>query len=456
MNDSIQRYRQALNFLNEGLIRQAVPVSSGKKTRREWMLEFLDDCQHPERSFPAVHVTGTSGKGSTALMIAEILRAAGYLTGFHPSPYLQVATEKFWCDGRYASAGEFADLVDWVRPIAAAWNRPDVPRHGLAAVAMTLEFFRRRRVEVGVVEVGVGGRDDITNVLNTIVGVITNIGLDHLKTLGPTRRDIAHHKAGILKPGIPAVISQGPGTEYILEALEPKGIQPRIIDFEQSCRKIELEFERSRFDFYGRRFQIAALEVPIPGKFQCYNAALAISAAECLVDQGYRIGETEIRQGLAQVRFPGRLEIIPAQPKVLLDGAHNQDKLRGLAQFIRPIRRQTRGRVIMLFGALESRNAAELVAEVVDVADTVIVTEPQVYGKPSHTASELARFFPAGKVHSCESDPNIALKTALALSQPDDLLVITGSLYLVGQLRGHWYPADEVLLQQNSFPPGQC
>ncbi|MCA9671519.1 MAG: hypothetical protein KC503_38240, partial [Myxococcales bacterium] len=213
MSDEVRAYEAANAYLNEGLIRLAASLAprdsdaldgphgaarlvGPQLSRRLRMLRFLPRLGHPERTFPAVHVGGTSGKGSTATLIAELLHAHGVGTGLHVTPYLQVCTEKLWARGRYASGRELASLVEWVRPHAEACRGADVPMHGMASVAITLEHYRREAVAVGVVEVGVGGHNDITNVLDTRVAVIGAVGLDHLKTLGPGIDDIAWHKAG--------------------------------------------------------------------------------------------------------------------------------------------------------------------------------------------------------------------------------------------------------------------
>jgi hypothetical protein len=206
------RYQAANHYINEGLIRlrpdepsDAASVAK-QRTRREWMLSFLPRLGDPQRAFEAIHVAGTSGKGSVCAMVAEILRAGGVRAGLHISPYLQVATEKLWVDGLLATVEQYEALIEWLRPHAEACRGPDVPMHGMGSVAIFLEHFRREAVQLGVVEVGVGGGSDLTNVLETRVAAITNVGPDHLKTLGPTLEDVARHKAGIITPGCRAVV----------------------------------------------------------------------------------------------------------------------------------------------------------------------------------------------------------------------------------------------------------
>ena len=222
------RYQQANDYINQGLIRREAELPPSRRTRQQWMQWWLPQLEDPQLSFPAIHVAGTSGKGSVAIMIAEILRAANYRVGLHPTPYLQVATEKLWVDGRYASTEQFESLVQWIRPHAERVRAADVPLHGMASVALFLEHFRHQHVDWGVVEVGVGGRHDLTNVLDTKLAVVTNVGLDHLRTLGPTIEDIAWHKAGIIKAGCQAVVHARDSNDPALRAAETQAVEQGV------------------------------------------------------------------------------------------------------------------------------------------------------------------------------------------------------------------------------------
>jgi dihydrofolate synthase/folylpolyglutamate synthase len=221
---SFARYLEAEHKINEGLIRLEQSLENTPRhdphAKREEMRRFLASCGNPQAGIPAVHVTGTSGKGSVAAVTAGILQHAGLSVGLHVSPYLQAATEKLMVNGVLASSDEFADLVDWILPLALERLHPNTPAsiHGMASVAIAFEHFRRHKVDVMVCEVGCGGRFDLTNYLDTIVAVVTNVGLDHTATLGPCIEDIAWHKAGVVQKGAYTVCgAQGRARDIVQE-----------------------------------------------------------------------------------------------------------------------------------------------------------------------------------------------------------------------------------------------
>jgi dihydrofolate synthase/folylpolyglutamate synthase len=431
-------YEHANHYLNEGLIRTETPEAPNPRTRREWMEWFLPRLGHPERRFEAIHVAGTSGKGSVAVMLAEILRAAGIRAGLHVSPYLQVCTEKLWIDGRHASPAELAELVAWIRPVCEASRGPHVPLHGMASVAVFLEHFARGQVELGVVEAGVGGRSDLTNVLRTRVAVITALGLDHVRTLGGDLASIAWHKAGIIKPGCRAVVLDGPAVPAAREEARRAAVPLRIV---------------RPGDLGGLR----GVELAMPGRFQLENASLALAALEALDDP--RVTEEHVRTGLARARLPGRLELIPASPcPVLLDGAHNPDKLGAMLGALEGL---TYRRLHVVYGALGSRTPDAQIERLAALAHRLVVTEPAVYQKTARPADEIARV--ARRVArgagehaevAVERRALVALDEALAHASEEDLVLVTGSLYLCGEVRERWYPAAEVVERRSSWWEG--
>jgi dihydrofolate synthase/folylpolyglutamate synthase len=420
----IDRYFEAEYYLNQGLIRTSLPDEAPNITRREWMLRFLDDLGHPEAGFPSVHIAGTSGKGSTAVMLAEILRSAGYKTGLHITPYLQVATEKLWYDGKYASAEEFIDLIEWIKPVCEKWKNPEVPLHGMTSFGICLEYFRRKKVDIAVIEAGVGGRDDITNVLNSCLSVITPIGLDHIKTLGETINSIAGHKAGILKPKVPAVVFEGPGKKVISAEAEKAGSPIEWVNPDQ-----------------------ITLSAPenMPGKFQSLNALMAKTAAKILGNNGNKISNSAISEGLAHARIPGRLEKLEDSPEVYIDGAHNHQKLKNLfAEF-------SGKKFLLLYGMLASKVNPEVLELLKSLNRKIIFTKPQVYGKESLDPQTILKYFPPGLTQYISS-PSKALKYAKRIAEPNELIIAAGSLYLAGNIREIYYSSQKVLLSQTSWP----
>lgn len=428
MHDGIyKKYIECEQYINEGLIRDVVPAAK-KPTSREWMLKFLDDIGHPEAAFPAVHIAGTSGKGSTAMMVAEILRAAGYKVGLHTSPYLQVATEKMWFNGSYASAGEFIELVEWIRPVCEKWRSPDVPLHGLASFGVSLEYFRRKKVDIAVIETGVGGRDDITNVLGTILSVITPIGIDHTKTLGPTIESIAEHKAGIIKPGANVIAFHGPGSDVISTTAQ-----------------------RCNVDIAWVGGPSKVFETRMPGVFQNVNSGIAATAAHALRKRGLNITAGDMVEGIKNARLPGRMEKVGVAPDIILDGAHNYQKLSALFSEFEETNK------VVVFGLLETKLSDEILDLLCGLDSKIIFTKPNVYGKPALEPDFILRAL-SNKMAGISDklyyrqDAQAAMDLAYEIAQKNDKILVTGSLYLVGNARELFYSSKDILFAQTSWP----
>ena len=295
--------------------------------------ELLASLGNPEKSLKFVHIAGTNGKGSTAAFIAAVLQKAGYRTGLYTSPYIRCFNERMQVDGACITDAELVCLTDEIRPFADAMTDPPTEFEIITALAM--QFFRDRKCDIVVLETGLGGELDSTNVIGTPeVAVITAIGYDHVKELGPTLEDIVMAKAGIIKSGGDVVIYGG---EQAVEAVfkqvsQQRGARLRFTDFARITRS-EISLEGAEFDFYpyGR------LSIPLAGTYQPKNAAVAISALEVLRERGYTISGRDIAAGLSSVRWPGRFEVLGRDPVFVLDGAHNPqgagaavDSLRGL------------------------------------------------------------------------------------------------------------------------------
>ena len=410
MKDLIhQKYFQAEKYLNEGLIRSETPDAPPPSTRREWMLRFLDDLGHPERAYPSIHIAGTSGKGSVALMIAEGLRKTGRRIGLHTTPYLQVATEKLWVDGKYASRREFIELVEWIRPICERWRSPEVPLHGMASFGICLEYFRRQMIDIAVMETGVGGRDDLTNVLKTQLSVITPIGIDHVKTLGETIELIAEHKAGIIQEGVPVVAWRGAGSDVIERAAQSKGSPLTWV-----------ESTTNHFIDINRSIANAALQQmkhPVPDP-------------ECFIS------------------LPGRMEVVQEDPTIILDGAHNAQKLEALFKTISKIPDRD---PVLVFGMLRNKLQPEILELLRNYEGPIVLTAPEVYGKESLPPEELAKSIGRSDL-ILESGPINALEKAKALVSSKGAILVTGSLYLVGNVRESFYSGAKVLEERTSWP----
>jgi dihydrofolate synthase/folylpolyglutamate synthase len=412
-------YRQALGVLNGELLRgrdEVVCALSRRDRRPEAHRvagELFRELGDPQRAYPAIHVTGTSGKGSVCWAIAHLLRSAGLRVGLHVSPYLQVATEKIWIDGRYIDGSAFARIVARMAPAVRRYRTDDCPAtvHGMASAAVAFEAFRRARVDVAVIEACCGGRFDVTAHLRTRVAVVTSVGDDHLDVLGPTVRDVAWHKAGILRRGAAAVSGvSGPAREVVRREARSLGVALHEVPTR------------------GRNVVVANRELA--------RAAVAAFGARPLETSGLPV-------------FPGRLETVSLRPRVVLDVAHNPQKARGLVRSLPP----AAGRTVLVAGVLRGKHPAELFRALARRCRSVVFTEPDVRGKPAYPAEELlAAFGPLFEDAAARSAAARALGAAIVRAGSRGTVLVTGSAYLVGALRGRWYPDRRVLVERSSWP----
>ena len=420
------------------------------------MAALLRELGDPHLAYPVVHVAGTSGKGSVCTFVAGVCRASGLKTGSHLTPYLQTPLEKLVVNDQLASREELVELVEWFerrRDSVRASGLVSEPRYGPTWVALTFEYFRRRNVDIAVIEAGAGGRYDLTNVVVPVVAAVTSVGLDHVLSLGPTVLDIARHKAGVFKQGAPAIaIDTG---DDVLASLnrhaEEAGavfqpIRPGVHFWPEAVTE-----GRDRLTYVGRNFSVRKAELGLLGAHQVENAAVACAIADAMADAGYPITQGSVEQGLAAARLPGRWETVSDSPNVVLDGAHNPDKAAALAAVLRERKRGRRLAVVV--GVLGYKAAAEIVDELASAADLFLVTEPAVYRKASLSAVDLGRMARSTGVETLvRAKPLEALDAAVDWAGPDGMVCVTGSLYLVGQVRERWYLGREIDSQRTPYP----
>lgn len=457
MSSALEQYQRAERYVNSLIMGPPSPpagtppeeIRARAVARLDRLRAFLSFLGDPQRQYRTIHIAGTSGKGSTSTFTASILTAAGFRTGTHVSPYLQVATEKLQIDGQIVPASRYASLVDSMRERVEAWVAAghERPNYGEFWVAMTYRYFAEEQVDVAVIEVGAGGRFDVTNVIEPDVAAITSIGYDHTVTLGSTLPEIAWHKAGIIKPGSIAISAVSePEALPVIEA------EARLQGSELRRVRLGIEYDIVESDERGTSFMDTAsgrrFRVRLPGTFQAANAATAVAITRAF--DAERVSDDDITTGLDAARFPGRMETVQREPLVLLDGAHNPEKVASLVRNLDalfPDRRR-----ILIFGALESKNYQEMLESLLPRTDILIATAPYVFAKPSTSASEIAALAPANLAVEAIDDPIAAADRAVELAGPNDLVVITGSLYLVGNVRERWYPSERILEQGTCWP----
>ena len=396
----------------------------------------------PDRAYPSAHIAGTNGKGSTAAFLESILRHAGFRTGLNTSPHLERINERIRISGKEISDQAFAESLTRIQALIeellAAGKLRAHPTYFECVTAMAFEYFARERVDFAVFEVGLGGRLDATNILSPVVTIITRIDFDHENFLGHSLNEIAAEKAGILKPGVPIILAdqQPEAREVILTRAKSLGcevIEPAQI-FRVDRKSIQDGRLRARVmeAASGQIFEIAP---SLPGRFQLQNSLNALAAARLLQDRGLKIAADAVTQGIANTVWPGRLEKLQSGPDVYCDGAHNPGAARELAHFLE---QNFSGRKIwLIYAALRDKAVDEVAGLLFPHAAELIFTAPRTSRAVSATQlAEIAGHHAAR--FSVIPDAERALEHALAQAAPEDAIFITGSLYLVGQLRHYW------------------
>lgn len=410
-------------------------ASFGIKPGMERIEALMDRLDHPERAYRVIHVTGTNGKGSVCAMITSVLENAMLKVGRYSSPHLIDYTERIYCGGRDISRDDFARAADVVRAAAEAMKADglEAPTEFELLTAMAFWHFREQHVDYAVVEVGLGGLLDSTNVVEPVVSVITNVAMDHMAYLGDTLEKIAHQKAGIIKEGIPVVTAA-------------QHIPLKTI-------KKEAHEKKSRLYFYGRDFEIDSrskyqhgqivvvrrkdvakdlekglLFVPFVGPHQAVNAAVAAMALTIVMKQDDRINENDLREGLARTRWMGRFEIHDVRGiPVVFDGAHNPAGAEALSESL--AEQYPDKRRLIVFASLQDKDTDEVISLLVRKDDKVFLTEAPT--PRARKTSELAGMFTCEK----KEEPSVsqALSDAVAEAKDGDMVLVCGSLYILGE-----------------------
>jgi len=393
----------------------------------------------PQAKFPSVHVAGTNGKGSTAAMIDTVLRESGLRTGLYTSPHLERINERIQLCGQPVPDDEFAHsfavVHDLIERLLATGELGAHPTYFECLTAMAFETFARQKVEYAVLEVGMGGRLDATNIVTPEVAVITQIDFDHEDYLGHSIEQIAGEKAAIVKPGVPVVLAiERPRARKVVERRAAEAGAP-VIEIDRDFRLENVRDEDGRYRATavhidsGEAFE---LNLSLAGRYQLRNALAALAAARIVARMGQPVTRESIERGIARTRWPGRLERFGEQPAIYLDGTHNPAGARELAEFWD---KHFEGRrVLLVYGAMRDKAVDEIAGLLFPRAVQVILTQPR-QGR-AISVDTLAAMTGHLAEH-CEKigDPADALRRALKLAGPEDVVFVTGSLYLAGDLR---------------------
>ena len=378
---------------------------------------LLAALENPHQDFPAVQIAGTNGKGSTAVMLESICRAAGIRTGLFTSPHLISITERISIDGEQVSEADFARLTTQVKETAEELVKQGkmetLPTFFEQVTAIALLAFREAKVELAILETGLGGRLDSTTAARADIVAITPVAMDHEEYLGHTLAEIAAEKAAIIRPGVVAIIApqQKDVLDVIVRRCEASGVAPKLV-------------EPSRHE---------NLSIGLRGRHQIENAATAIALAEALGEKGFAISREAIIKGVATARHPGRLELWEGPPRILFDGAHNPAAARALRDYLNEFVTQP---ITMIFGAMRDKALTEMAAVLLPVADQLILTE---LDNPRAASFDMLRLavpgdFAQASIHRASS-ADAAARIAKEMTPANGLICVTGSLYLVGALQ---------------------
>ena len=412
--------QQAIEYIHSVFWKGSIPGLGRTQT-------LLNKMGNPQDSLKFVHIAGTNGKGSTAAMTASILRKAGYRTGLYTSPYIYRFHERIQIDGQQISDEDLVAVTEYVKPLADSME--ECPTEFELVCCIAFEYFKRKNCDIVVLEVGMGGEFDATNVIKTPeVAVITNIGLDHTDYLGSTVEEIARTKAGIFKEMGHAVVYRGaPSVEQV---------------FEDVCREKNVALTKADFDslrlrshdLFGQTFDCGKrkdIRLPLLGDHQLHNASVVLSVADTLIENGWKITEQNIYDGIREVSWPGRFDIVCREPLFIIDGGHNPQCIEAL---IKNIEDYLQGRkVIALTGVLADKDYGDMYKPVMPLIEQFVCITPDNPRKLEAQDLALHLQKAGAKAIACQSTREGVIR-AMELAGKDGAILCFGSLYSIGAI----------------------
>ena len=412
---------QAIAYIHSVFWKGSIPGLGRTQT-------LLEKMGNPEKKLKFIHIAGTNGKGPTAAMTASILQKAGYRTGLYTSPYIYRFNERMQVNGEQIGDEEVCQITEFVKPLADSMEESPTEFELVSCIAF--EYFLRQNCDIVVLEVGMGGALDSTNVIPCPeVAVITNIGLDHTEVLGDTVEKIAETKSGIFKENGSAVVYRStPSVEAVYERIcKEKNVTLHKADFDSLKGK--------GHDLFGQVFDCGSrkdLVLPLLGDHQLHNASVVLSVADALIEQGWRITEEHIRLGLRDVSWPGRFDVVSRDPLFIIDGGHNPQCIEALVKNIQDYLQDKK--VIALTGVLADKDYGEMYRPVMSLVDRFVCVTPPNPRKLE--AAELAEHLhkAGANATACETVEE-GVRTALSLAGEDGAVLCFGSLYSIGAIR---------------------
>ena len=446
----VESYEQAIEFLfsRVNYERLSGMQYTGDDFKLDRMRELLRRLGDPQETIPAVHIAGTKGKGSTAAMTAQILSAAGIRAALFTSPHISAFEERMAVAGVNPARHELVELVRQLADVVTDLDKTPgqmSPTYFEIATALAWLYFCERRAEIAVLEVGMGGRLDATNLCRPAVSIITSISRDHTRQLGSRLDQIAREKAGIVKPLVPVVsgVTSDPARSVIVEVCQSRNAPLFELgrDFGYRYQAPTVGSGNTPDDSSAPTVDIETpgktwrnLALPLVGEHQARNLALAVVAAQRLQEQGWKISDAAVELGLAQLRWPGRIEVLSRQPTVIVDAAHNWEAVAALLRTLDesfPARRR-----VLVFAATRDKDVLGMLRQLLPRFDTVVVTCFQ--NNPRHVPVEalvsMVRGLTDQPLHAA-ADAAAAWKLARRFASGDDLICVTGSFFIAAEMR---------------------
>ena len=429
-------YSQAEEYLNSFTNYEQIPgisyVQPGYSLKH--VEELLNRMGNPQLAARTIHIAGTKGKGSVSAMIAQVLSSSGYKTGLYTSPHFHTLRERISIDGSLIPEAEFAAAMAEIKPFIESMRKDTAFRqltYFEALTALAFAYFKKKQVGFQVLEVGLGGRLDATNVARPIICIITPISLDHTQILGNSLEEIAREKAGIIKPGCWVVLSPQPeeAASVISDICREKEAKVVQVGEDITWHKIGGDLYPQSLVIEGRRnnYQVS---IPLSGDFQLENAASAVAALEVLGSAGFAISTADIARGLARVKWPGRFHILREYPTVLVDGAHNVASIKRLVDNIKGY--FAHKRIFLVFGTSCDKDIPGIINELVPLSPQVIVTRTS-HSRAAPLSTLVAEFSKRGIELEIRETVTEAISRALSLADRTDLICVTGSLFVVAE-----------------------
>ena len=388
---------------------------------------LLDRLHNPYNSYETILIGGTNGKGSIAAMVASILACGGFRVGLYTSPHLIDIRERIKVNQRMIALDEMMELIEEVQE-----RMTESVTYFEFLTAVAFLYFCRKGVDIAVVEVGMGGRLDATNVVTPLVSAISNISFDHEEHLGRSLGNISREKGGIIKDG--GVCITAVTQKSVIRVLEDICRERGAALFKVGGKIKVKELGNGFFSYKGIRKRHERLMCPLKGRHQIENAAVALGVIEAAAMKGFSVNDEDVFAGIRDVQWPGRLEILQQAPMVVVDGAHNAAGVSALAKALKNEFSYTR--LILIFGVLNDKDYRSMLKKLFPLADRLIITKPDTVRAmpPQEIAAVAQKWQDNDRIELAES-PQEALKRALSIAGLDDMICVTGSLYLVGEIK---------------------